>query len=666
MTKLARTFDTVLIANRGEVAMRVLRTARTMGLRTIVVHSEADRDMPYVCAADEALCIGPAAARESYLSVEAILAAARRCGAEAVHPGYGFLSENADFAARVEAAGLVFVGPSAATIEAMGNKARAKGLMEVAGVPVVPGFCGANAQEAGFLEAARSIGYPVMVKAAAGGGGRGMRLVNSEAELRAALASARSEAQAAFGSGELLLERAILRPRHIEVQVLADSHGNVVHLGERDCSVQRRHQKVVEETPSPAVDAASRERMAETAINAAKAIGYIGTGTIEFLLDESSRYYFMEMNTRLQVEHAVTEMVTGLDLVEWQFRVAAGEPLGFSQSDVSFSGHAIEVRLCAEEPEAGFLPRSGPVIAWVPPDRDCNVRVDHCLWSGAEISPHYDSMVAKIVAHGNDRNEAIRKLVGALERTVLLGTPCNQSFLLDCLRHQEFRSGAAHTGFIEQHFPSPAAQPMPPELMAAALAAVYTAPSQNALLNQTPTSLSVMEDGKKVDAKIRCVGPAVDVTLAADDRISTFSVEHLRVSDDVPPMRSILCEIDRRSFKVGIVDTSEVIFATSAGRTWTLSKPDPLARRARASNGAIVAPLSGRVVSVAAQFGREVRSGDVLIVIEAMKMEHRLCAGADGKIEAIDVKVGDQTRVGQVLARIAIATGDAVVGAGHG
>ncbi|MDR3468594.1 MAG: acetyl-CoA carboxylase biotin carboxylase subunit [Xanthobacteraceae bacterium] len=666
MTKLVRQFDTVLIANRGEIAMRVQRTARRLGLRTVVVYSEADRDMAYVRAADEALCIGPAPARESYLDVDAILAAARRSGAEAIHPGYGFLSENADFAARVEAAGLVFVGPSAAAIDAMGNKARAKGIMEQAGVPVVPGFRGTEASEAAFLDGANAIGYPVMVKAAAGGGGRGMRLVHSEAELRSALASARSEAQAAFGSGELLLERAILRPRHIEIQVLADAHGNVVHLGERDCSVQRRHQKVIEETPSPAVGAALRARMTETAITAARAIGYIGAGTLEFLLDEGGRYYFMEMNTRLQVEHAVTEMVTGLDLVEWQFRVAAGEPLGFSQGDIAFEGHAIEVRLCAEAPEAGFLPQSGPVVAWVAPDRDCDVRVDHCLRSGADISPHYDSMIAKIVAHGRDRNEAVRKLAGALERTILLGTPCNQSFLLDCVRHPEFRSGATHTGFIAEHFPRPAARPMPPEFIAAVLVAVSETSSRHGLRDQAPASVTVMAAGETIAGKVRRVGACAEVMFTAGGSSRTVVVEHLRIVDEAPPVRSVVCEVEGRTVAIGFVDTGEAILVAAAGRNWTLARPNPLARRARISNGAIVAPLSGRVVGVAAELGAEARAGDVLVVIEAMKMEHRLCAGVDGIIAAIDVKVGDQTRVGQVLARVAVAADGAAAGGGHG
>jgi len=665
MTKLVRAFDSVLIANRGEIAMRVLRTARGIGLRTVVVYSEADREMPYVRLADDALCIGPASPRDSYLNIDAILAAAKRSGAEAIHPGYGFLSENAAFAARVEAEGIVFVGPSSAAIDAMGNKARAKDIMEKAGVPVVPGFRGADAKEKEFLEAARSIGYPMMVKAAAGGGGRGMRLANSEAELKIALASARSEAQAAFGSGELLLERAIVRPRHIEIQVLADSHGNVVHLGERDCSVQRRHQKVIEETPSPAVDAGLRARMAETAITAARAIGYIGAGTIEFLLDDHGRYYFMEMNTRLQVEHAVTEMVTGLDLVEWQFRVAAGEPLGFDQSRISFRGHAIEVRLCAESPEAGFLPQSGPVLAWIPPDRECDVRVDHCLRSGGDISPYYDSMVAKIVAHGDNRAEAIRKLAGALERTVLLGTPCNQSFLIDCLRHPEFRSSGTHTGFIAEHFAHPSVLPISPETLAAVLAGAYAPSSRSGLLGQTSTNVSVAIGEKSVDARIRQDGSAVMVTLMQDRDVRAVAVRHLHVSEEDPPQRVIRCEISGRLHRVGIVDAGETIFASAVGRSWNLIRPNPLARRARASNGAVVAPLSGRVVSVTAQLGAQVRTGEVLVVIEAMKMEHRLCAGADGTIEEIDVKVGDQTRVGQVLARVAAASEESA-GNNHG
>lgn len=376
--KQVRPFHTVLVANRGEIAIRIMRTARLLGYGTVAVYSEADRGAPHVLAADQAVCIGGAAPHDSYLNIAALIQAAARTGADAVHPGYGFLAENADFADAVDAAGLVFIGPSGAAIRAMGNKAQAKRLVLAAGMPCIPGYQGDDQSDAALLAAAADIGFPIMVKAASGGGGRGMRLVHDPALLPQALASARSEAEVAFGNGELILERAVMAPRHVEIQVLADSHGHVIHLGERDCSVQRRHQKVIEEAPSPAVDAALRARMGEAAVRSARAIGYIGAGTMEFLLDRDGQFYFMEMNTRLQVEHAVTEAITGIDLVEWQLRVAAGEALTLAQNDVQLNGHAIEVRLTAEDVPAGFLPQTGPVLRWRPP-QGCDVRVDHGL-----------------------------------------------------------------------------------------------------------------------------------------------------------------------------------------------------------------------------------------------------------------------------------------------
>jgi geranyl-CoA carboxylase alpha subunit len=655
---IANAFDTVLIANRGEIALRIARTARRIGLRVVAVYSDADRDAAHVRAADEAYRIGPPAARDSYLNVDAILEAARRSGAQAIHPGYGFLSENAAFAARVEEAGLVFVGPPASAIEAMGNKARAKDLMEKAGVPSVPGFRGASADDAAYVAAAKSIGYPIMVKAAAGGGGRGMRLVTASDALPEALRSARSEASAAFGSDEILLERALVRPRHIEVQVLADRFGAIAHLGERDCSVQRRHQKVLEETPSPAVGPELRARMAETAIAAARAIAYVGAGTIEFLLDKDGRFYFMEMNTRLQVEHAVTEMTTGIDLVEWQFRVAAGEPLGFRQPDISFTGCAIEARLCAESPEEGFLPRSGPILAWAPPAADMDVRVDHCLTSSGEVSPYYDSMIAKFVAHGPTRDEAIRKLARALESAVLLGTPTNQAFLIDCLRDPAFRAGAAHTGFIVERFPAPSAAPLPPETLAAILAAAYLGDGRPGLLTQPSAHVVLTRGRDAVEADLTRRDGAVDVSLSIAGQSHAIRVARIETSAAEAPLLRARCEIGGRTFAIAFVNGESELIATADGRTWRLEKPDPLARKTRAANGDVLAPLSGRVVAVAADVGATVRAGDVLIILEAMKMEHRLSAELSGVVEELSVRVGDQTRVGQTLARIRPADGD--------
>ena len=425
-------FRTILVANRGEIACRVMRTAKAMGYRAAAIHSEADAEAVHVRLADVATSIGPPEARASYLNIDAIIAAARRLGAEAVHPGYGFLSENADFARACAEAGLVFIGPSPDAIAAMGNKAEAKRRMAEADVPCLPGYQGSDQSERRLIEEAERIGFPVMVKAAAGGGGRGMRLVSSRSALTGAIAGARAEAESAFGSGELFLEKVLADARHVEIQVLADAHGNVIHLGERDCSVQRRHQKVVEEAPSPAVSEELRARMGAAAVAAASAIGYVNAGTVEFLLAGDGAFYFLEMNTRLQVEHPVTEMVTGLDLVELQIRIARGEPLPIGQADVRCNGHAIEARLYAEAPHKGFLPQSGRLVAWRPP-AGAGIRVDHGLREGQDIGPYYDPLLAKVIAHGRDRDEARRRLIEALEETVALGPATNRGFLIDCL-----------------------------------------------------------------------------------------------------------------------------------------------------------------------------------------------------------------------------------------
>ena len=410
----------ILIANRGEIACRVIRTARRLGYGTVAVYSSADAGAPHVLAADEAVLIGPPPATESYLDIAAVVEAARKTGAGAVHPGYGFLAENADFARACAAAGLVFIGPPVDAIELMGDKRAAKAKMSEADVPCVPGDVSVEQDDASLRRAAESIGYPVMIKAVAGGGGRGMRLVIDAAELDEALVSARSEAESSFGSGELLLEKAIVEPRHVELQIFGDTHGNYLHLGERDCSVQRRHQKVVEECPSPAVDDDLRLRMGATAVEAARACGYVGAGTVEFLLDREGRFYFLEMNTRLQVEHPVTELVTGFDLVEWQIRVADGEPLPVSQDAVVLTGHAIEARLYAEDPARGFLPQTGKVLVWESPRSD-DIRIDHAVHAGGTISPHYDPLLAKVIAHGTTRDDARRKLSAALRDITLAG-----------------------------------------------------------------------------------------------------------------------------------------------------------------------------------------------------------------------------------------------------
>jgi geranyl-CoA carboxylase alpha subunit len=625
------TIRTLLVANRGEIALRIMRTARRMGIQTVAVYSDADAGSPHVRFADKAIRIGTAPARESYLNSAAIVQAALATGADAVHPGYGFLAENADFAQYVLDAGLVFVGPTPESIRAMGNKAAAKRVAMAAGMPCIPGYQGGlvdgdNNDAVLILEAAK-IGYPIMVKAAAGGGGRGMRLVQEAADLPAAIASARSEALASFGSDELILERALIAPRHIEIQILADAHGNMVHLGERDCSVQRRHQKVIEEAPSPAVDAALRERMGAVAIAGARAIGYVGAGTMEFLLDSTGAFYFMEMNTRLQVEHAVTEAITNLDLVEWQLRVAAGEALDFAQSDVRFSGHAIEVRLTAEDVSAGFLPQSGPVLLWQPA-ADCDVRIDHALETGSAVSPHYDSMIAKLVTHGRTRGHALQKLSLALLRTALLGVPTNHGFLLGCLANPVFMQGSeVHTGFIAEQF---GAQPQ------SANPSDHTW-TMAALVWLTTQSSSAV----------------VTLTHGSERRTLTPAIESCKLHGDAA-QPSISAQLDNRFEQASYVVQGTTIHLAHDGRVWMFEREaEPPLRQGRASaaalTGSVTAPLGARVIEVAVTLGQSVKQGDKLVVLEAMKMEHVLTAPISGTVQKMLISAGNQARRGDVL-----------------
>jgi len=658
---LCKTFSTLLIANRGEIACRIIRSARLAGLRTVAVYSEADRDAVHVRQADEALFIGGAAPALSYLNISRIIAAAKSSGADAVHPGYGFLAENAAFARACADAGLVFVGPPAAAIAAMGNKAGAKILMRKAGVPCIPGFEGkeaADQDEAAMARGAAAIGYPVMIKAAAGGGGRGMRRVESAAGFAAALRSARSEAQSAFGSGELILERALTAPHHIEIQVFADSQGNTIHLGERDCSVQRRHQKIIEEAPSPAVSAALREKMGAAAVAAARSIGYVGAGTVEFLLDagadgKEGAFYFMEMNTRLQVEHAVTEAVTGLDLVAMQLRVAAGEPLLLAQKDVRFSGHAIEVRLCAEGPAREFLPQSGTLHLWHAPS---GVRVDHALESGAIIPPHYDSMIAKLVAHGDNREIARMKLLAALEDCTALGVETNGAFLAACLAHPEFAAGNATTDFIPRFFPPAARAEAAVSSDTLALAAVLFheraadgAPYSQELRNwasnaamSTPLKLLCGEVMSEVRVSpVTAIGYRVDMAEAGiavggvvrgdtEIRFSLAGIEH----------HARYCWADG------------ALLLAFAGRSYSLHNalldpPRPAA--GVGSDGRIVSPMNGRVVAIHVAAGDEVEAGSALLVLDAMKMEHPVTAPFAGRVAEIAAAVGEQVAPGRLL-----------------
>ncbi|EHP42027.1 carbamoyl-phosphate synthase subunit L [Cupriavidus basilensis OR16] len=658
----SRPFHTLLVANRGEIAMRIMRTARRLGLATVAVYSEADRHGPHVAYADRAVRIGDAAPRASYLNIAAIVEAARSSGADAVHPGYGFLAENAAFADAVAQAGLVFVGPPATAIRTMGNKAEAKRLMLAADMPCIPGYQGEAQDDAALLQAAAPIGFPLMVKAAAGGGGRGMRLVHDAHALPGALASARSEATAAFGSGQLILERAVIAPRHVEIQVFADTQGHVIHLGERDCSVQRRHQKVVEEAPSPAVSPALRARMGCAAVRAAQAIGYVGAGTMEFLLDGDGNFYFMEMNTRLQVEHAVTEAITGFDLVEWQLRVAAGEPLPVTQDQVALRGHAIEVRLTAEDVAAGFLPQGGPVLRWRAPGAEHDVRLDHALQEGGEIPVHYDSMVAKLVAHGATREEARRKLLRAVEQTVLLGVASNQGFLADCLAHEAFAANQVHTGFVDAHMQAAlrAPQPAVAQVACAALAGtgLLVASARPALLAPgCSLGLQAGEQRWRVDLRAVAQGWEVVVREGGDEGEGpSAEVVRVRVLRADAEQGSALVECNGMALPLVFATEGDAVHLFSAGRAWRFARLDPRQKMRKpgdaGSAGELLAPLTARIVAVKAAAGEPVQAGQVLVVLEAMKMEHAIVAPFDGVIAELHAREGGQARSGSLLVKV--------------
>ena len=643
-------FRKILIANRGEIALRVMRSARALGYRTVAVYSTADAEARHVREADEAVCIGAPLPAQSYLNIEAVIAAAKAAGADAVHPGYGFLAENAAFADACKAAGLVFIGPSAEAIRAMGNKAGAKSLMEKAGVPCIPGYQGTDQSEGRLATEAERIGFPVMIKAAAGGGGRGMRLVKAASAFAEELRAARSEAQAAFGDQEVILERAIIEPRHIEIQIFADRSGNVIHLGERDCSVQRRHQKVIEEAPSPAVDAELRTKMGATAVTAAKAIAYEGAGTLEFLLDGAGHFYFMEMNTRLQVEHPVTEAITGLDLVALQLQVAAGEKLPLTQEDVRFTGHAIEVRLCAEDAMAGFMPQSGRIALWEMP---AHLRIEDGLASGADIPPYYDSMIAKIIAHGTTREDARRKLTSGLEDTVALGVTTNQAFLHRCLTHPVFAAGAATTGFIAQHAEALTAPDEAARVHAAALGAVLLCTPTSArradrLVNTLPRLLLLDIAGSSLKATITATAPHRSTIAIGDE---TFAIE---IDDCSADTARLLCNGIAEHVRFAREGTTLHLHAR--GGTWSINDKTlaPAARLADAGgDGKLRASMNGRVVGVMVAVGDRVEAGQAIVVLEAMKMEHTHTASVSGEVTALHVQAGDQVMANRVVAEIA-------------
>ena len=649
-------FSKILIANRGEIACRVARTARALGYRTVAVFSDADAGALHVREADEAVRIGSPPAQESYLNVGALLAAAKLASADAVHPGYGFLSENAAFAEACGKAGLVFIGPPPPAIDAMGNKARAKALMEAAGVPVVPGYRGADQSNDALIAESRRIGFPVMVKAAAGGGGRGIRLVTTAEELPQALARSRSEAAGAFGSDELILEGAIADARHIELQIFADGHGNVIHLGERDCSIQRRHQKVIEETPSPVVSNELREQMGEAAVAAARAIGYVGAGTVEFLLDRSQKFYFLEMNTRLQVEHPVTEAVTGLDLVAWQLRIAAGEKLPLTQQEVRFDGHAIEARLYAEDPYRNFLPQSGVLVDWRPASGE-GIRVDHGLMSGFVVSPFYDPMLAKVIAHGGTREEARRRLATALEDTIAFGLNTNRGVLISMLRHPAFAAGDATTSFIERHFPAggEALQRPKLDLRITAVAAILLFEAREP---QTVRGHSWSSTGAPSWPLRLTVGDthqqAIVMVIGNDHYLIALGSHMLEVSIEERLEGGVRFAVS------GLQQTARYVLhertvhldingLVAAFRETTL---EASASSRRDASSRLVAPMNGAIISVAARPGDTVAKGQLIVVLEAMKMQHEISAERNGTIDKVLVKPGDQVATRQVLVEL--------------
>ena len=655
------TLTKLLIANRGEIACRVMRTAKAMGMRTIAVYSEVDAGAPHVRLADEAVCIGPALAPESYLNIENIMEAARKTGADAIHPGYGFLSENAAFAARCARDGIIFVGPLEQAIKVMGDKAQAKRAMIEAGVPCVPGYQGEDQSDETLIAEAKKIGFPVMVKAAAGGGGRGMRVVEDLANLPDAIKLARSEAQNAFGSGSLILEKTIAGPRHVEVQVFADKHGHTIHLGERDCSVQRRHQKVIEEAPCPVMTQDLRAAMGEAAVNAAKAVGYVGAGTVEFLLAADNTFYFLEMNTRLQVEHPVTEEVTGHDLVALQLKVATGQPLGLTQDDIDLSGHAIEVRLYAEDPEKDFLPSTGLIHLWHPPDRP-GVRIDDGIESGSRISPYYDPMVAKMIAHGNTREEARRRLIHALQETALIGVQNNRDFLVNALSQPVFASGEATTAFIadtygEEGFQT-RATPADVILAASLDYALRRSQASRTALGVSPelldwssaghleTVFAYALDGETHTVSVVCKGDArLQVTFGGhESEVSLLNVGESRAiveQDGIKVPLSFYREGDH-SLHIAHPMRHYCVVDMSSG----IAVADP------EGSGVVAAPMHGMIMEIAVQEGDSVKTGDKLAVLEAMKMQHEIVAKVDGVIKAVATKAGAQIGADDLIMEI--------------
>ncbi|UGY95052.1 biotin carboxylase N-terminal domain-containing protein [Streptomyces gobiensis] len=664
-------FDTVLVANRGEIAVRVIRTLRSQGIRSVAVYSDADADALHVREADTAVRIGPAAAADSYLSGAALLAAAARTGAQAVHPGYGFLAENAAFARAVTEAGLTFIGPPADAIELMGDKIRAKETVRAAGVPVVPGSSGGGLTDAELAEAARKTGMPVLLKPSAGGGGKGMRLVRDEGALAEEIAAARREARGSFGDDTLLVERWIDRPRHIEIQVLADGHGGVVHLGERECSLQRRHQKIIEEAPSPLLDEAIRTAMGEAAVNAARSCGYRGAGTVEFIVPGSdpASYFFMEMNTRLQVEHPVTEMITGLDLVEWQLRIAAGERLPFGQADITLDGHAVEARICAEDPARGFLPSGGTVLALREPQGD-GVRTDSGLSEGTAVGSLYDPMVSKVIAHGPDRAAALRKLRAALADTVILGVPANTGFLRRLLAHPAVVAGELETGLVEREVDGLVVRDVPGEVYVAAALLRHAALEPGGVVGSWTDPFSVPSGwrlggeaawtahhfrvpgqepvtvwvrGSAADGEVRLGGLGAEPPVPGRGGVGETTADIVTVI------------WDGATHTFAAAPSPEGVWLGRDGDSWHVQDHDPVAAALQGGPGAhgvdaLTAPMPGTVTVVKVAVGDEVAAGQALLIVEAMKMEHVISAPHAGTVTELDVTAGSTVAMDQVLA----------------
>jgi 3-methylcrotonyl-CoA carboxylase alpha subunit len=659
----------LLIANRAEIACRVIRTARRLGLATVAVYSEADAGAPHVAAADEAYLIGPAPARESYLKIDAILAAAKRSGADAIHPGYGFLSENAAFAEACAAAGLIFVGPPAAAIRAMGDKIASKKLMEEAGVPVVPGAPGAMTDLGALTAAAKKIGYPVLLKASAGGGGKGMRVVERESDLADAFAGAKREAASSFGDDRILIEKYLVSPRHIEIQVFADSHGNAVYLFERDCSIQRRHQKVIEEAPAPGMPAELRQRMGEAAVRCARTVGYRGAGTVEFIVDQRRNFYFMEMNTRLQVEHPVTEMITGEDLVEWQLMVADGGTLPKRQDELRINGHAFEARLYAEDPARNFLPATGTLRHLAFPPEDRHVRVDTGVAAGDAVSIHYDPMIAKLIAWDRDRSTALLRLGQALTRCEIVGLPTNLAFLSALAGHKAFAAGEVETGFIARHLSElvPPASPVPERVLA--MAALWTM-----LRLQEQAAAAVTRSGDPYDPWQRAdawrlndeawhvlrlrdpaAGPTKELALTIHFRRFGFVIDlpsgALKVTGALRLDGGLIADLGGTRLEATVVRKDDELTVVLDGRNYGLTVVDPThaVGATTADAGRLTAPMPGKIVAVLVKEGDNVKRGTPLLVLEAMKMEHTITAPADGVVERLRYKVGDQVEEGAEL-----------------